>query len=239
MQTQPNPSARPKGFTLIELLVVIAIIVLLVSILMPALSRARDLSRDAVCRTNMKSVGMAFYQYAMKYKGILACQEWGTGPSGSNIYWFRRMEIVQPEISKFFRCPRGQLAETMTATTDYSTWASMDMIKRQTGRKLSDGTYIAKRMAAVQNAEGYGLAWDGPIGYGSVMYRSASGWPQKFATYREEIVRHGNQREVNVATLSGGARTVLWSSEDLDEDNIPLNPKTDELFGLPEDNDIP
>ena len=54
---------RYKGFTLIELLVVIAIIALLMGILMPALSKARDLAMGAACKGNLKNftIGLAMY----------------------------------------------------------------------------------------------------------------------------------------------------------------------------------
>jgi prepilin-type N-terminal cleavage/methylation domain-containing protein len=54
---------RKKGFTLVELLVVIAIIALLVTILLPALGRARELAKRAVCKTNLNAMGkqMALY----------------------------------------------------------------------------------------------------------------------------------------------------------------------------------
>lgn len=54
----------PKhGFTLIELLVVIAVIAVLMGILMPALSRAREQARRTLCSNNMSSIGKTLYLY--------------------------------------------------------------------------------------------------------------------------------------------------------------------------------
>jgi prepilin-type N-terminal cleavage/methylation domain-containing protein len=68
---QPNRRRKQDraAFTLIELLVVIGIISLLVSILLPSLSKARDLARQAVCQTRVKAQMTAIHMYASERGG--------------------------------------------------------------------------------------------------------------------------------------------------------------------------
>lgn len=55
---------KKKGFTLIELLVVIAIIAILVSITLPAMSRARESARASVCQNNLRQIGVGMHIFA-------------------------------------------------------------------------------------------------------------------------------------------------------------------------------
>jgi prepilin-type N-terminal cleavage/methylation domain-containing protein len=64
-----------RAFTLVELLVVIGIIALLISILIPALSRARDQANRAKCMAHLKQLTSAWMMYANDNKGRLVRSE--------------------------------------------------------------------------------------------------------------------------------------------------------------------
>jgi prepilin-type N-terminal cleavage/methylation domain-containing protein/prepilin-type processing-associated H-X9-DG protein len=74
-----KPDDALTGFTLVELLVVIGIIALLISILLPALSKARKAANTVVCESNLRQVGIGLSVYVNDSKGFIP------GPNTSGI----------------------------------------------------------------------------------------------------------------------------------------------------------
>ena len=81
--TWGEAAGRGRGFTLIELLVVISILVLLIALLLPSLSNAKETGRRIVCGSQIRQlfVGSSFYandfQNILPYRYAFLPQAWG------------------------------------------------------------------------------------------------------------------------------------------------------------------
>jgi prepilin-type N-terminal cleavage/methylation domain-containing protein len=83
----PLPHPTVTGFTLIELLVVIAIIAILASLLLPALSNAKNRAQRTSCTNNLRQLGLGVFMYADNYDDRLLPTEFNPEKDASSGPW--------------------------------------------------------------------------------------------------------------------------------------------------------
>lgn len=136
---------RNRAFTLVELLVVIGIIAVLISILLPALNKARRAANEVACASNLHQMGMATIMYTNEWKYYPGCYGVSASAGGDLIAaWPTRLRKYLGG-QKIFRCPSQiqdyeWLPNQTTAPfanfndTGYGYHLGESLLVRQTGR---------------------------------------------------------------------------------------------------------
>ena len=188
---RPLPHARrsSRGFTLIELLVVVAIIALLISILLPSLTRARDAARMAVCLSNLKQLGLGFALYAEDHRGVLPVLFYQHAPL-LRTAWYRtispymqhppndpnKFDIDDPAFGQnYMRCP-GQEPECFrTYGASYPTVFRYEFWFPWALHVKLDNVPAHAYIAAESNNKDWGIGYD--YNWFAPIYHPLGWWP--------------------------------------------------------------
>lgn len=122
MTSRRQKLRRHEGFSLVELLVVVAILAILVALLLPSLTRARERSKRVGCANNLRQWHSGAMLYGNDYTGILpGIVMWdlhemlhGGYPEGVYVNWARSMttEMFKYIPSKLMFCPSRKMNVT-------------------------------------------------------------------------------------------------------------------------------
>lgn len=160
------PSTRRCGFTLIELLVVVAIIAVLIAILLPALNKARDVSKAVVCSSQLKQLYMGSVLYASDYRNELpAPREWIDNSIAWMNSWKTPQAVKQGTLYKYvgkkdelYLCPKflDLIPQDVTPAFCYTMniyfirpglvsakgWAGYPSLRRITDVQITTGLFL-------------------------------------------------------------------------------------------------
>lgn len=142
---------RQSAFTLIELLVVISIIALLISILLPVLSAARDRGQETKCRAGLRSIGLGFHAYANSNSDYLCSGSFDPEVSNGRDGPVDQIGWVADQVNGKYSFPNEQRCATNVAQFNqklaepfYTPASAADLVRRGYNTNYTQSWYMGR-----------------------------------------------------------------------------------------------
>lgn len=138
--------SNKQRFTLIELLVVISIIAILISILLPALGKARMASQDVGCLSNLRQLGITTTAYHADHREVFPTSMYYTAPNSRYDNWDAELAVYMGvnndwdqsdynalKFSPVFQCPRDWRKRSGTWNANRRSYAVSKVKSKSSG----------------------------------------------------------------------------------------------------------
>jgi prepilin-type N-terminal cleavage/methylation domain-containing protein/prepilin-type processing-associated H-X9-DG protein len=204
---------RTTGFTLVELLVVIGIIALLISILLPALNRARAAGQTVKCLSNLRQFAMANIMYANDNNGIVVFPRDQTNRiDGNDVFWF---QFLTPYMG------RNEMSRSVNVGGPAQIVRDCPAYQDDPADTAHNGYGMGRRLHAYRNDQGnlrgrtrYYAPWDGPVPND----QNLSDHNEHRAPWKLASIKHQTDR-----IIFGDSRN-MWLDANVNEPHFDLTP---------------
>lgn len=202
---KPTSAPSRPGFTLIELLVVIAIISILVSLLLPAVQKAREAARRTQCQNNLKQQGLAFHNYhdALLQLPVGGDQQFFSGFATILPYIEQDKMYKDYDFEQYYAIPEN----TEILNKNLSVYICPSMIKNRDPQQVGCNEIGAIGSYALnEGTSGYNADADGMFPLSWPLY----GYDNEAVDFGK--VKDGLSNTIMVGEFNYGMKDYMWTS---------------------------